>query len=163
GCWPGSRSRKEGAMEIGFTSAAYVVATILFILALGGLSNEERAKRAVWYGITGMALAVLGTLIGPGSSNWQLKLIMLAGGPPGGWVIAMRVQMTAMPQLIAAMHSLVGLAAVLVGFNAQFEQSALRRAIEGGATSFKGFAAVLAEKTPAEIAMLHVEIAIGIF
>lgn len=150
-------------MEFGFTSAAYVVATILFILALGGLSNEERAKRAVWYGIVGMALAVIATLFGPGSSNWLLTLIMLAVGAPVGWIIAMRVQMTAMPQLIAAMHSLVGLAAVLVGFNAQFEQSALRRAIEAGTTSFKGFAAVLAEKTPAEIAMLHVEVAIGIF
>jgi len=54
-------------MEFGFTTAAYVVAAVLFILSLGGLSGQESAKRAVWYGIVGMALAVVATLIGPGS------------------------------------------------------------------------------------------------
>ncbi|MEP5088096.1 MAG: NAD(P)(+) transhydrogenase (Re/Si-specific) subunit beta, partial [Paracoccaceae bacterium] len=67
-------------MEFGFTTAAYVVAAILFILSLGGLSGQESAKRAVWYGIVGMALAVVATLIGPGSGFWLLSLILIAGG-----------------------------------------------------------------------------------
>jgi proton-translocating NAD(P)+ transhydrogenase subunit beta len=57
-------------MEYGFTTAAYVVAAVLFILSLGGLSGQESAKRAVWYGIVGMGLAVFATLIGPGSGLW---------------------------------------------------------------------------------------------
>ena len=67
-------------MELGFTTAAYIVAAILFILALGGLSGQESAKRAVWYGIIGMALAVFATLIGPGSGLWLLSVILIAGG-----------------------------------------------------------------------------------
>ncbi len=56
-------------MEYGFTTAAYVVASVLFILSLGGLSGQESAKRAIWYGIAGMALAVLATLFGPGAET----------------------------------------------------------------------------------------------
>lgn len=151
-------------MEYGFTTAAYVVAAVLFILSLGGLSGQESAKRAVWYGIAAMALAVVATLIGPGYGNWGLTLVMLAIGGAVGWVVAKRVQMTEMPQLVAAMHSLVGLAAVLIGFNAQFELGRVIRArAADAAAEFHGFAAVLAHKTPAEIAMLKVEVALGIF
>ena len=151
-------------MEYGFTTAAYVVAAVLFILSLGGLSGQESAKRAVWYGISAMALAVVATLIGPGYGNWGISLLMLAVGGGIGWVVAKRVQMTEMPQLVAAMHSLVGLAAVLIGFNAQFELSRVLRARALDAEAyFHGFAAVLAHKTPAEIAMLKVEVALGIF
>ncbi|MDK8871914.1 MULTISPECIES: NAD(P)(+) transhydrogenase (Re/Si-specific) subunit beta [Paracoccus] len=151
-------------MEYGFTTAAYVVAAVLFILSLGGLSGQESAKRAVWYGIAAMALAVVATLIGPGHGNWGLTLVMLAIGGAIGWVVAKRVQMTEMPQLVAAMHSLVGLAAVLIGFNAQFELGRVLRArAADAAAEFHGFAAVLAHKTPAEIAMLKVEVALGIF
>ncbi|HMO09132.1 MAG TPA: NAD(P)(+) transhydrogenase (Re/Si-specific) subunit beta, partial [Paracoccaceae bacterium] len=110
-------------MEYGFTTAAYVVAAVLFILALGGLSGQESAKRAVWYGIVGMALAVLATLAGPGQGNWALSVILIAGGGFLGWQVAQRVQMTEMPQLVAAMHSLVGLAAVFIGFNAEIEMN----------------------------------------
>ncbi|SNT71597.1 NAD(P)(+) transhydrogenase (Re/Si-specific) subunit beta [Paracoccus seriniphilus] len=151
-------------MEYGFTTAAYVVASVLFILSLGGLSGQESAKRAIWYGIVGMALAVLATLFGPGSGNWWLSAIMIAIGGSIGWVVAKRVQMTEMPQLVAAMHSLVGLAAVFVGFNAQIELArVLRIKAEGAAHDFQGFAAVLAHKTPAEIAMLKIEVFLGIF
>ncbi|MCF3974470.1 NAD(P)(+) transhydrogenase (Re/Si-specific) subunit beta [Paracoccus salsus] len=151
-------------MEYGFTTAAYVVAAILFILALGGLSGQESAKRAIWYGIAGMALAVLATLFGPGAGNWFLSVIMIAIGGAVGWVVAKRVQMTEMPQLVAAMHSLVGLAAVFVGFNAQIELArVLRIKAEGALHEFEGFAAVLAHKTPAEIAMLKIEVFLGIF
>ncbi|WP_134679303.1 NAD(P)(+) transhydrogenase (Re/Si-specific) subunit beta [Paracoccus ravus] len=151
-------------MEFGISTAAYVVAAVLFILSLGGLSGQESAKRAVWYGIAAMALAVVATLFGPGSGNWFLSLVMLAIGGGIGWVVAKRVQMTEMPQLVAAMHSLVGLAAVLIGFNAQFELGRVLRAKAADASAeFHGFAAVLAHKTPAEIAMLKVEVALGIF
>ena len=108
-------------MEFGFTTAAYVVAAVLFILSLGGLSGQESAKRAVWYGITGMALAVLATLYGPGFGLWWLSVLLIAGGGAIGWVVAQRVQMTEMPQLVAAMHSLVGLAAVFIGYNTHIE------------------------------------------
>ena len=150
--------------EFGFTTAAYVVAAVLFILSLGGLSGQESAKRAVWYGIAGMTLAVVATLLGPGSGNWLLSLIMIAIGGAIGWVVAKRVQMTEMPQLVAAMHSLVGLAAVFVGFNAQFELGRVTRLLRDNAGHvFDGFAAVLAHKTAQEIAMLKVEVALGIF
>ncbi|WP_299848166.1 NAD(P)(+) transhydrogenase (Re/Si-specific) subunit beta, partial [uncultured Paracoccus sp.] len=146
-------------MEYGFTTAAYVVAAILFILSLGGLSGQESAKRAIWYGIVGMALAVVATLFGPGSGNWLLSVIMIAAGGAIGWVVAKRVQMTEMPQLVAAMHSLVGLAAVFVGFNAQLEMGRVMRALRDGTTEqFRGFAAVLTHKTPAELNMLQIEV-----
>ena len=152
----------------GFTAAAYVVAAVLFILSLGGLSGQESAKRAVWYGIVGMGLAVLATLFGPGWGNWWLSALMLAAGGAVGYVVAKRVQMTEMPQLVAAMHSLVGLAAVFVGFNAQIELGRVARVLHETAGTaiapvFTGFAAVLAHKTPAEIAMLRIEVALGVF
>lgn len=148
----------------GFTTAAYVVAAVLFILSLGGLSGQESAKRAIWYGIVGMALAVVATLFGPGFGHWWLSLIMIAIGGAVGYVLATRVQMSEMPQLVAAMHSLVGLAAVFIGLNAQIELGRVIRARLNGVTDiFQGFAAVLAHKTPAEIAMLKVEVALGVF
>ena len=67
-------------MEFGFTTAAYVVAAVLFIQSLGGLSGQESAKRAVWYGIVGMALAVAATLYGPGAGNWLISLVMIVVG-----------------------------------------------------------------------------------
>ena len=150
-------------MDFGFTTAAYIVAAVLFILALGGLSGQESAKRAVWYGIIGMALAVFATLIGPGSGKWLLSLLMIAGGGTIGWYIAKRVQMTEMPQLVAAMHSLVGLAAVFVGYNAYFE---MVRVAGLGADSHEvlnGFAAVVAHKTATELTILRGELFIGVF
>ncbi len=148
----------------GFTIAAYVVAAVLFILSLGGLSGQESAKRAVWYGIVGMGLAIVATLVGPGSGNWFLSLVMLAIGGAGGWYVAQRVQMTEMPQLVAAMHSLVGLAAVFVGFNAHLEMArVLRLRAADAAHKFEGFAAVLAHKSPAELTMLKAEVFLGVF
>ena len=75
-------------MEYGFTTAAYVVAAVLFILSLGGLSGQESAKRAVWYGIAGMALAVVATIYGPGAGNWVVSLVIIAVGGAIGWVVA---------------------------------------------------------------------------
>ena len=108
-------------MTIGIVSAAYIAAAVLFILSLGGLSGQESAKRAVWYGIVGMGLAVLATVFGPGVGNWFIILLMIAGGSVLGYYVASRVQMTEMPQLVAALHSFVGLAAVFIGYNAELE------------------------------------------
>ncbi|MEL7526236.1 MAG: NAD(P)(+) transhydrogenase (Re/Si-specific) subunit beta, partial [Pseudomonadota bacterium] len=150
-------------MEFGFTTAVYVVAAVLFILSLGGLSGEESAKRAVWYGIAGMALAVVATLIGPGSGLWLLSLILIAAGGVIGYFVAQRVQMTEMPQLVAAMHSLVGLAAVFVGFNAYIELGRVLAMSEDERKALEGFAALLAKKTSAEQAILKVEVFLGVF
>ncbi len=157
-------------MEFGFTTAAYVVAAVLFILSLGGLSNQESAKRAVWYGIVGMALAVFATLVGPGSGLWLLSLLLIAGGGLIGQYVAQRVQMTEMPQLVAAMHSLVGLAAVFVGFNAHFEIGNVAQvmaiadsASQADLSDLGAFAKLIAKKTSAELAILHVELFLGIF
>ncbi|CTQ60193.1 MAG: NAD(P)(+) transhydrogenase (Re/Si-specific) subunit beta [Roseibium album] len=150
-------------MEFGFTTAVYVVAAILFILSLGGLSGEESAKRAVWYGITGMALAVVATLIGPGSGLWLLSVILIAGGGVIGYYVAQRVQMTEMPQLVAAMHSLVGIAAVFVGFNAYIELGRVLAMGDEERKALEGFAALLAKKTSAEQSILKVEVFLGVF
>jgi NAD(P) transhydrogenase subunit beta len=150
-------------MDYGFTTAAYVVAAILFILSLGGLSGQESAKRAVWYGMAGMALAVVATLIGPGAGLWLLSLVLIAAGGAIGYVVATRVQMTEMPQLVAAMHSLVGLAAVFVGFNADIELGRVLAMDDTARKGLEGFAAVLAKKTGVEVAILRVEVFLGVF
>ncbi|SLN35248.1 NAD(P) transhydrogenase subunit beta [Roseovarius gaetbuli] len=150
-------------MDYGFTTAAYVVAAILFILSLGGLSGQESAKRAVWYGIAGMALAVAATLVGPGSGLWVLSAVLIAAGGTIGYFVAQRVQMTEMPQLVAAMHSLVGLAAVFVGFNAHIELNNVLAMSHDAREGLEGFAALLAHKSPVEQSILRVEVFLGIF
>jgi len=150
-------------MEFGFTTAVYVVAAVLFILSLGGLSGQESAKRAVWYGIVGMALAIVATLIGPGSGLWLVSVILIAAGGIIGFYVAQRVQMTEMPQLVAAMHSLVGLAAVFVGFNAYIELGRVLAMGEEEKKALEGFAALLAKKTPIEQSILKVEVFLGVF
>ena len=150
-------------MEFGFTIAAYVVAAVLFILSLGGLSGQESAKRAVWYGIAGMALAVVATLAGPGGGLWMLSIGMIALGGLIGWQLAGRVQMTQMPELVAAMHSLVGLAAVFVGFNAHFtiELTADPKMLLG---EYVGtFTQLVLKKSALELDILRVELFLGIF
>jgi len=169
-------------MEYGFTTAAYVVAAVLFILSLGGLKDQESAKRAIWYGVIGMAIAVVATFFGPGSGLWLLSLILIAGGAAIGMVLAKRVQMTQMPELVAAMHSLVGLAAVFVGLNAHIEigrvaaafaeagvafpqptYGPLGDAAQAVADGFRGFAEIVAKKTAVEVNILRVELALGIW
>jgi NAD(P) transhydrogenase subunit beta len=150
-------------MAYGFTTAAYVVAAVLFILSLGGLSGQESAKRAVWYGIVGMALAVAATIYGPGAGLWWLSVALIAGGGAIGWVVAQRVQMTEMPQLVAAMHSLVGLAAVFIGFNTHIEMVRVAGMDEAARAALDGFAAVVAHKTGVEVAILRVETFLGVF
>ncbi|MEJ2603976.1 MAG: Re/Si-specific NAD(P)(+) transhydrogenase subunit beta [Gammaproteobacteria bacterium] len=103
-------------MPQGIVTVAYIGATILFILALGGLSNQETARRGNYYGMTGMAIALLATIFGIVTDNYVLLLVALAIGGSIGLLVARRVQMTQMPELVAILHSLVGLAAVCVGF-----------------------------------------------
>jgi len=104
-----------------FVNAAYIAASILFILALSGLSNQENAKRGIVYGVVGMGIAILATILGPKVTNYLLLIPVMAVAAVIGWFVANRVEMTQMPQLVAILHSFVGLAAVLVGFNSHFE------------------------------------------
>ena len=171
-------------MEFGFTIAAYAVAAVLFILSLGGLSGQESAKRAVWYGIVGMAIAIVGTLIGPGQGLFVVSLVLIALGAAVGYQLATRVQMTQMPELVAIMHSLVGLAAVFVGFNADiminnvaeiYETSGLVLGAVGedGYTAIglpketydglSSFGQLIAKKSGVEIGILRVELVLGIW
>ncbi|NNK77406.1 MAG: Re/Si-specific NAD(P)(+) transhydrogenase subunit beta, partial [Litoreibacter sp.] len=151
-------------MDFGFTIAAYVVAAVLFILSLGGLSGQESAKRAVWYGIVGMGIAVLATLIGPGQGLWGASVILIAMGAAVGYQLATKVQMTQMPELVAIMHSLVGLAAVFVGFNADIELGRVLAMDEATRkATVEGFAGLLAKKTPIEHSILRVELVLGVW
>jgi H+-translocating NAD(P) transhydrogenase subunit beta len=168
-------------MDFGFTIAAYAVAGVLFILSLGGLSGQESAKRAVWYGIVGMAIAVVATMIGPGAGLWQVSLILIAIGAAVGYQLATRVQMTQMPELVAIMHSLVGLAAVFVGFNAHIELGRVAQIFATSGLPFpqpdgplsaqayamlgtlSNFGALLAKKTAVEVGILRVELLLGIW
>ncbi len=100
----------------GIVTVSYIAATVLFILALGGLSNQETARRGNWYGIAGMAIALLATILGVVTEHYTILFVGLLIGGSIGLVLARRVQMTQMPELVAILHSLVGLAAVLVGF-----------------------------------------------
>ncbi|MEX0504133.1 NAD(P)(+) transhydrogenase (Re/Si-specific) subunit beta [Alphaproteobacteria bacterium LSUCC0719] len=104
-------------MSFNIVTAVYIAASVLFILSLGGLSNQESAKRAVWYGIVGMGLAVGATIFGPQVTLSGMLLMMIAVGSVIGLVVAQRVEMTGMPQLVAALHTFVGLAAVFIGIN----------------------------------------------
>ncbi|OLO11655.1 NAD(P) transhydrogenase subunit beta [Chromohalobacter japonicus] len=145
----------------GLVSAAAVAASVLFILSLGGLSNQEKAKRAVWYGIAGMGLAVVFTMFGPNVGGYWWMIPMMVIGAGIGVYLAKKVDMTEMPQLVAALHSFVGLAAVFIGFNADLER---RRVMAAQASEgFSAFAALVAEKTPAELTFLQVEVVLGVF
>ncbi|MBB3230406.1 NAD(P)(+) transhydrogenase (Re/Si-specific) subunit beta [Halomonas stenophila] len=149
----------------GFVSAASIAASVLFILSLGGLSNQEKAKRAVWYGIIGMAVGVFFTAFGPGIGGyWWMVPMMIIGAVIGAYV-AKKVEMTEMPQLVAALHSFVGLAAVFVGFNADLERRRVlaSQLAEQGAEGFSAFAALVAHKTPAELTFLQIEVVLGVF
>src|SRR3954471_24996482 len=127
-------------------TVAYLGATILFILSLGGLSNPEASRRGNLYGMVGMAIAVLATLLGPQVEPSGIAWIVgaMAVGAMVGLYAARVVKMTQMPELVALMHSLVGLAAMLVGY-ANFIDPA-----------------VSATMTPAENAIHEIEMYIGV-
>jgi NAD(P) transhydrogenase subunit beta len=112
-------------MTASLATVAYIGATILFILSLGGLANPETARRGNLFGMIGMAIAVLATVLGPrvtpAGYAWIVGALVIGGSI--GLVAAKKVQMTQMPELVALMHSLVGLAACLVGFASYVDTS----------------------------------------
>src|SRR5512144_341243 len=112
-------------MSSNIATVAYIAAAILFILSLGGLSNPETSRRGNLYGIIGMAIAVLASVFGPrvtaGGLPWIIGALVIGGSI--GLYAARKVQMTQMPELVALMHSLVGLAACLVGFASYVDTS----------------------------------------
>ncbi|WP_144820830.1 Re/Si-specific NAD(P)(+) transhydrogenase subunit beta [Marinobacter piscensis] len=130
-------------MSTGLVSVAYVVASILFILSLGGLSHQESARRGNLYGIAGIFIALLATIASVSDSGLVAIIIAVLVGAGIGIAIANRVEMTQMPQLVALLHSFVGMAAVLVGFS--------------------GYIEPLAPTTGAEHTIKLVEVFVGIF
>lgn len=130
-------------MSQGLVTMSYIAASILFILSLSGLSNQETARRGNYFGMAGMAIAIIATVLGDKVTSYTLLIIALAIGGFVGARAAAKVEMTQMPELVALMHSLVGMAAVLVGFSNFLDHSVI---LEG------------AEKTIHEL-----EIYIGIF
>ncbi|QSP95463.1 Re/Si-specific NAD(P)(+) transhydrogenase subunit beta [Marinobacter salinisoli] len=108
-------------MSTGLVSVAYVVASVLFILSLGGLSHQESARRGNWYGVAGIIIALLATVAGVTGGGLIAITIAVLLGAVVGILIANKVEMTQMPQLVALLHSFVGLAAVLVGFSGYIE------------------------------------------
>ena len=103
-------------MPTGVVTVSYLAAAVLFIMALGGLSRQETARRGNWHGVAGMAIALVATIASAVTTNYVILLGAIGVGGAVGFVLAQRVQMTQMPELVAILHSLVGLAAVLVGF-----------------------------------------------
>ena len=114
-------------MSVNLAALCYLVTAALFILALRGLSNPETSRRGNFFGMLGMAIAIATTLgLHPPASStaWGLVALGMALGGGTGAVIARRVPMTSMPELVAAFHSLVGMAAVLVAAGALYAPSA---------------------------------------
>ncbi len=103
-------------MSSGLVTVSYIGATILFILALGGLSSQESARRGNVYGMIGMVIAVLATIMSDAVTSYFIVVIAMVVGGGVGFVLAKKVEMTQMPELVAILHSLVGMAAVFVGY-----------------------------------------------
>ncbi|QQS33675.1 MAG: NAD(P)(+) transhydrogenase (Re/Si-specific) subunit beta [Acidobacteriota bacterium] len=118
-------------MKTGLITIAYIAASALFILSLGGLSKQETARRGNWYGIIGMLIALAATVAAMNPSGWPILGGVVLMGSLIGATVAARVQMTSMPQLVAILHSFVGLAAVLVGFGTYEAQFATGGPREG--------------------------------
>ncbi|MDP2416084.1 MAG: NAD(P)(+) transhydrogenase (Re/Si-specific) subunit beta, partial [Hydrogenophaga sp.] len=121
-------------MSASLVTVSYIGAIILFILSLGGLSNQETARRGNLFGIIGMALAVAATVFGPqvtmAGIPWIIGAMVIGGAI--GLTAARKVQMTQMPELVALMHSMVGMAAVLVGYATYVDPEASKH-LEGAA------------------------------
>jgi NAD(P) transhydrogenase subunit beta len=133
-------------MSASLTSVAYIGAIILFVLGLGGLSGPETARRGNFYAMAGMMIAVLATILGPGITHGGVSWVVIAlvVGGAIGLQLARSVQMTQMPELVAFMHSLVGLVAVAVGYASYIDPAAV------------------AHMSSAEIGIHHVEVYLGV-
>ncbi|WP_154179888.1 Re/Si-specific NAD(P)(+) transhydrogenase subunit beta [Vibrio furnissii] len=108
-------------MSAGLVQAAYIVAALFFILSLAGLSKQESAKAGNYYGIAGMTIALLATIFSPGASGLAWIILAMVIGGVIGMHFAKKVEMTEMPELVAILHSFVGMAAVLVGYNSYLD------------------------------------------
>ncbi|AOV96961.1 NAD(P) transhydrogenase subunit beta [Edwardsiella hoshinae] len=108
-------------MSGGLVTAAYIVAAILFIFSLAGLSKHETSKQGNTFGMVGMAIALIATIFGPDAANIGWIIVAMVIGGAIGIYLARKVEMTEMPELVAVLHSFVGLAAVLVGYNSYIE------------------------------------------
>jgi H+-translocating NAD(P) transhydrogenase subunit beta len=117
-------------MTAGVITTAYIAASILFILALGGLSNQETARRGNIYGMVGMAIALIATIGGAQVTDYATLGVCMIVGAIAGIFVASRVQMTQMPELVAILHSFVGLAAVLVGYASYLDPEAHMTGVE---------------------------------
>ncbi|MFZ7343056.1 Re/Si-specific NAD(P)(+) transhydrogenase subunit beta [Avibacterium volantium] len=155
-------------MSEGLVQAAYIVAALLFIMSLAGLSKHETAKAGCWYGIVGMAVALVATIFGPQTTGQVWILLAMAVGAVIGVQRALKVEMTEMPELVAILHSFVGLAAVLVGFNS-FGLHVTPEFVAPEGTAFISEAALENAKAAfdaeqATLATIHnVEVFLGIF
>jgi NAD(P) transhydrogenase subunit beta len=141
-------------MSASLATVSYIGATILFILSLGGLSNPETSRRGNLYGMIGMTIAVLATVFGPRVTMAGVPYLigaMVVGGAIGIYA-ARTVKMTQMPELVALMHSLVGLAAMLVGFASYIDPASAFQMIDGKSVPL----------TPTELHIHEIEIYIGI-
>jgi H+-translocating NAD(P) transhydrogenase subunit beta len=112
-------------MSEGLITAAYLIAAVCFILSLAGLSKQETAETGNWYGIIGMAIALTATIANPGVVAFDIIIGAMLIGAVIGTFLARRVEMTEMPELVAILHSFVGLAAVIVGFNSFIDHGEL--------------------------------------
>jgi H+-translocating NAD(P) transhydrogenase subunit beta len=112
-------------MRTSLITIAYIAASALFIMSLGGLSRQETARRGNWYGIIGMLIALAATIAAMDPTGWPILGGAVIVGSLIGAALASRVQMTSMPQLVAILHSFVGLAAVLVGFGTYLGEAAI--------------------------------------
>jgi len=111
-------------MSHSLVTMSYIVATILFIFSLSGLSNQETARKGNYYGMLGMAIAIIATALSASVTSYAILMVALLIGGAIGARAALKVEMTQMPELVAIMHSLVGMAAVLVGY-ANFMDSSI--------------------------------------
>ena len=112
-------------MATGIVTSAYIIAAIFFILALAGLSKQETAKNGNMFGMIGMAIALIATILSEDVNGLIWIIIAMLGGAIVGIYKAKKVEMTQMPELIALLHSFVGLTAVLVGFNSFIQSDML--------------------------------------
>ncbi|WP_428357637.1 Re/Si-specific NAD(P)(+) transhydrogenase subunit beta [Methyloprofundus sp.] len=117
-------------MSPGLTTMSYVIASILFILSLSGLSHQETSRRGNYYGMAGMTIALIATILSDAVHAYIILIIALAIGGFIGTKAALTIKMTQMPELVAIMHSLVGMAAVLVGYANFIDSSASLEGIE---------------------------------
>ena len=111
-------------MSAGLVQAAYIIAALFFILSLAGLSKQESARNGNYYGIAGMAIALIATIFSPSAEGFAWVIIAMVIGGGIGIHYAKKVEMTEMPELVAILHSFVGMAAVLVGYNSYLEPPA---------------------------------------